>query len=263
MPGIKKIIFSVLAFSALLQSHAATLVIEGKFLNKNLYVRNGYVALGVGFCAKEIIVNGEITTDETNSSSFEIDLKSMQLKYGDDVTIEIIHSDECMPHILNLEDLKPKPTYEVLMMNLSPEGMLKWGTREESGVLPYVIEQFKWNKWVPVGEVVGIGTSDYHEYSFKVGMHSGENVYRIKQKGLNSVTKVSKEISVVSLINKPSFAIPADFSTIDFSGETAYELYDMYGQILRRGYGKQIDIRGLDQGSYYLCYDNTLARFKK
>ena len=260
---MKNALFFLFAFVAASVASSATLVIEGKYQNKNLYVHNGFIAVGVGFCAKEIIVNGEITTDETNSSSFEIDLKSMQFKYGDDVTIEIIHSDECVPRVLNLEDLKPKPTYEVLMMNLNPDGILKWGTKEESGILPYVVGQFKWNKWVPVGEVVGLGTSDYHEYSFKVGMHSGENVYRIKQKGLNAITKVSKEISVVSLLNKPSFAIPADFSSIDFSAETAYELYDMYGQILRRGYGKQIDIRELDSGSYYLCYDNTLARFKK
>src|SRR4051812_27605858 len=94
---------------------AATLIIEGKYQNKNIYVRNSYLQGGVGFCAKEIKVNGRITTDETNSSAFEIDLRSLQLDYGQDVTIEIYHSEECMPRVLNIEDLKPKPSFEVLL----------------------------------------------------------------------------------------------------------------------------------------------------
>ena len=242
---------------------AATLVLEGKYLNKNLYVHNGIGVSGVGFCAKEIIVNGNITTDETNSTSFEIDLRSMKLEYGEKVTIEIIHSDDCTPRVLNADDLKPKPTFEVMFMNLSPEGTLKWDTKNESGVLPYVIEQFKWNKWVKVAEIDGIGTPDAHEYSFKVGMHSGENKYRIKQKGYNSIIKVSPEITAVSQLNKPSFAIPLDFDRIDFSAETAYEVYDEYGQIVKKGFGKQIEIENLSNGLYYLCFDNTVSEFTK
>jgi hypothetical protein len=245
------------------ETSAATLILEGKYQNKNLYVHNGFDKRGVGFCTKEIRVNGQITTDETNSSSFEIDLKALQLKYGEDVTIEIVHTDGCIPRILNIEDLKPKPTFEVIMMNLTNEGNLKWSTRDESGTLPYVIEQFKWNKWVPVGVVEGFGTPENHDYSFRASMHSGENKYRVKQKGLNSITKVSKEITVVSLVNKPSFAIPKDFSSIDFSAETAFEVYDVYGQVVKKGFGKQVKIDNLAKGDYYLCYDNELAEFKK
>jgi len=243
--------------------NSATLVVEGKFLNKNLYVHNGFGVSGVGFCAKEIKVNGQITTDETNSTSFEIDLRGLQLEYGEKVTIEIEHSDGCTPKVLNVEDLKPKPTFEVMMMTVSQDGYLKWDARNESGVLPYVIEQFKWNKWVKVGEVEGIGTPDNHEYAFKLSMHSGENKYRVKQKGLNSQVRNSREVTFVSQLNKPSYAIPMDFSSIEFSGETAYEVYDEYGQIVKKGYGKRINIENLAKGDYNLCFDNTVAEFKK
>src|SRR5690349_13912476 len=120
---------SVLSLNAL--ASAATLVIEGKYQNKNVYVHNGFGAGGVGFCTREIKVNGRLTTDEINSSSFEIDLKAMALKFGDNVIIEIIHNDGCLPKILNMEDLKPKPTFEVLTMNLSNTGLLKWTTKNE------------------------------------------------------------------------------------------------------------------------------------
>lgn len=244
-------------------TEASVLIIEGKFQNKNIYVHNGFGIAGVGYCVKEVKVNGQITTDETNSSSFEIDLRALQLQYGEKVTIEIIHSEGCVPKVLNMEDLKPKPSFEILMMDLSPAGELKWTTKNEKGVLPYVIEQFKWNKWVPVGEVDGAGTPEQHEYSFKVAMHSGQNKYRVKQKGFNSFVKVSKDVTTVSTVNRPSYAIPKDNSSIDFTEETNFEVYDAYGIIVKKGYGKRIAIENLGKGLYYLCYDNTLSEFTK
>ena len=251
------------ALSAGFMACAATLVIEGKYQNKNVYVHNGLGAGGVGFCAREIKVNGTITTDEINSSAFEIDLKALHLKYGDNVIIEIVHNEGCTPKVLNMEDLKPKPTFEVMMMSITPDGLLKWSSKNEMGALPYIVEQFKWNKWVPVGEVDGLGTPETHDYSFQVAMHSGENKYRVKQKGLNALTKMSKEVTVTSSLNKPSFAIPKNNSSIDFSAETAYEVYDAYGVIVKKGFGKQVKIDNLTKGEYYLCYDNSLTEFKK
>ena len=259
-----KKVFSLLAVLMMSGiSNAATLVIEGKFQNKNLFVKNGYGSTGVGFCTKEIKVNGQITTDETNSTSFEIDLRSLRFKYGEELVIEILHDDECMPHVLNAEDLKPKPTFETLMMNLNPEGVFKWTTQDDSGTITFIVEQLKWNKWIPVGEVQGVGTPDQHDYSFQVPIHSGENKFRVKQKGLNYTTRISKEVIGVSHLNKPSFAIQSDLSSVDFSAETAYEIYDVYGQIVKKGFGKQIKIDNLSNGEYYLCFDNEVTEFKK
>lgn len=260
---MKRFLLLVGALSTGFLATAATLVIEGKYQNKNVYVHNGFGVGGVGFCTKEIKVNGNITTDEINSSAFEIDLKALHLKYGDNVTIEIVHNEGCTPKVLNMEDLKPKPTFEVIMMSITPAGLLKWSSKNEMGALPFIIEQFKWNKWVPVGEVDGLGTPETHDYSFQVAMHSGENKYRIKQKGLNALTKMSKEVTVTSSINKPSFAIPKNNSSIDFSSETAYEVYDAYGVVVKKGFGKQVKIDNLTKGEYYLCYDNALSEFKK
>ncbi len=260
---MKRQLFFIGAFLVGSILSAATLVIEGKYQNKNLFVHNGIGMSGVGFCTKEIKVNGHITTDETNSTSFEIDLRSLRFEYGEEVVIEILHSDDCTPRVLNADDLKPKPTFEILMMNVTPDGLFKWSTKEESGSLPFVIEQFKWNKWIPVGEVDGVGTPDIHEYSFQLTMHSGENKYRVKQKGPNYTTRASKEITGVSHVNRPSYGIPVDISSIDFSAETAFEVYDVYGQIVKKGYGKRIMIDNMAYGDYYLCYDNEVTEFRK
>src|SRR5688572_15709655 len=140
---MKKLIATLVLFSLVNSGFSATLLVEGKYQNKNVYVQNFFGGSGVGFCAFEVKVNGNITTDEVNSSAFEIDLASLKLKYGERVVIEIMHKDGCQPKVLNMEDLKPKPSFEVLTMNISSNGLLEWKTKNETGALPYIIEQFK------------------------------------------------------------------------------------------------------------------------
>ena len=81
---MKKIIFTTAAlFASLLAFPIGTIVLEGNYQGKNLYVQNPYASGGVGFCVQEVKVNGKTTTDETNSSAFEIDLKAQGLKIGE------------------------------------------------------------------------------------------------------------------------------------------------------------------------------------
>ena len=242
---------------------SATLVVEGKYQNKNLYVQNYFGGNGVGFCAIEVKVNGNITTDEVNSSAFEIDLASLKLKYGDKVTIEIMHKEGCTPKVLNAEDLKPKPTFEMLTMNITSTGLLKWSTKDEAGTLPYIVEQFKWSKWVPIGEVTGIGSPEKHDYEFQVNTHSGENKFRVKQIGLGSFVKSSESIILNSMTEKPAYSVSKDNNSIIFSYETAYELYDIYGSVVKKGFGKEIKIENMEPAKYYMCYDNVITEFYK
>jgi hypothetical protein len=259
--GFKYTLFGFFLLGLCMPFTSATLVIEGKFQNKNILVHNSLVKNGVGYCAKEIKVNGKITSDETNSSAFEIDLMALNLKLGEKVVIEIIHDQDCRPKVLNPEDLFPKPTYELLAMNLSVDGVLSWSTKNESGSLPFVIEQFKWNKWVPVGEVNGLGTSSTNRYTFKVAMHSGKNKIRLKQKGYNSSVKVSKEATVKANMKAPEYLVKKN--EVAFDAETAFEVYDIYGINLIKGYGKTFNTQTLKSGEYYLSYDNSTISFKK
>jgi len=244
-------------------SKAGVLVVEGKFQNKNVYIQNSFGANGVGFCATEIKVNGVVTTDEVNSSAFEIDLTAMNIKLGQKVTIEILHKSDCIPVVLNPEVLKPRPTFEVVSMNINSSDILKWTSKNESGSLPYVIEQFKWNKWVLVGEVQGIGSADTHDYSFQVTTHSGENKFRIKQVGLGVAPKISTAVLLNSMKEKPTFMVSKDLKSIQYSYETGFEVYDAFGTVVKKGFGKETNIENLAKGKYYLCYDNQVTEFDK
>lgn len=259
---MRKLFASIVLFFTLGVAFASsTLLVEGKYQNKNLYVQNFFGGSGIGFCAFEVKVNGNITTDEVNSSAFEIDLGAQKLKFGDKVVIEILHKDGCQPKVLNMEDLKPKPSFEVLTMNITSSGLLKWTTKMEGGSLPYIVEQFKWNKWVPVGEVDGVGTPDQHEYSFQVTTHSGENKFRVKQVGTGNQPRYSNNVVLNSMIEKPKFEVKSN--VLSFSYETGYEVYDSYGIVVKKGFGKEVKIENLDKGKYYLCYDNQITEFSK
>lgn len=244
-------------------SNAGVLIVEGKYQNKNIYVQNGFNNSGVGFCAFEVRVNGQVTTDEVNSSAFEVDLAPFKLNIGDKVSIEIKHKEGCIPKVLNPEVLKSKPTFDVVNININNEGILSWTTKNEMGSLPYVVEQYKWNKWVFVGEVNGQGTPVTHDYSFKVIPHSGENKFRVKQTGFGSAPRFSSPVTYSSLMEKPTFEISKDSKSVAFSSETSYEVYDFYGNVVKKGFGKTFDISNLNKGKYYLCYDSVVTEIEK
>jgi hypothetical protein len=260
---MKKIIFAFCLLIVFLNTKAGVLIVEGKFQSRNIFIQNSFGANGVGFCATEIKVNGKITTDEVNSSAFEIDLTAMNIKPGQKVIIEISHKSDCMPVVLNPEALKPRPTFEVVSMNINASGVLKWTSKNESGPLPYVVEQFKWNKWVYVGEVQGLGNPDNHDYSFQITTHSGENKFRIKQVGMATTPKVSSAVILNSTAEKTFFMITKDNKTIQYTAETSFEVYDAFGTVVKKGFGKETDINNLTKGKYYLCYDNQVTEFDK
>lgn len=247
-----------------LLSFAGNIILEGNFQGKNLYVQNPFASGGVGFCVQKVEVNGQVTTDEINSSAFEIDLNNYQFKIGDKVTVKITHRDDCKPKVLNPEVLKPKSTYEVTSMKLENDGTLKWITKNETGKLPFIVEQYRWNKWVKVGEVDGKGVGEANEYVFKIStLHSGENQIRLKQVDYTSQPRYSKPVKITTSLPEVSYSPVKVTKDIIYSAETLYEIYDQFGNIVKRGFGKSVDCGNLAKGVYYLNYDNKTAEFVK
>lgn len=266
LPSLQMKSSLLLALVALvsLSSYAGNIVIEGTYQGKNLYVRNDFAGSGVGFCAFEVTVNGNITTDEVNSSAFEIDLSIHDLKQGDRVVVVIKHKDDCGVKVLNPEVVKPRSTFETSSIAVGSDGVLKWSTTGESGVLTYVVEQFRWNKWVYVGEVEGKGmTKSANSYSFKVTPHSGENKFRVKQVDYTGVPRYSPTATYVS--SQPIVAAnPIKFEDhIDFTAETMFEVYDIHGNIVKKGYSNKMDGTNLKKGMYYLNFDNATIEVMK
>ena len=244
---------------------AGTIVVEGHYQGRNLFIQNPFSEAGVGFCVFEVIVNDQIATDEINSSAFEVDMTNFGLSQGDAVVVQIRHKDGCTPVVLNPEVLKPRSTFEVVRQSISADGTYTWVTTNEIGPLPFIVEQKRWNKWVKAGEVMGKGTAGENTYSFQVTPHSGENTFRVRQVDLDRRSRYSEAVNYTDNSLPVITWSPAKPKTeIVFSGKTMFEIYDEYGNIVKRGTADRVDISNLGKGMYYLNYDNkTGETFKR
>jgi hypothetical protein len=242
---------------------AGTIVLEGKYQQKNVYVINSISEAGVGFCVYEVTVNGDVTSDEVNSNAFEIDLSVHGFKLGDNVVITIKYKDGCEPRVLNPGALEPQSTFEATDIVISSGGLLEWKTVNEQGKLPFVVQQFKWNKWVNVGEVMGKGTSTQNTYSFQTTPISGDNKFRIVQKSQEGKERKSATVEFASDRTPVTFVYNKKTSSIEFSSETNYELYNVYGQIIKRGFGTNADLSNLPKSEYYVSFDSGTQKFMK
>lgn len=235
---------------------AGVLVLEGHYQGKNLFVQNPFSEAGVGFCVYEVTVNDLIATDEINSSAFEIDLGNYNLKPGEAVSVKIKHKDGCSPTVLNPEVLRPKSTFDIVSQGVGNDGTYKWVAANETGELMYFVEQKRWNKWVKCGEVMGVGSPGEHAYEFKVTPHSGENTFRVKQVDSTRRPRYSEAVKYTDPSVMPVTFTPAKPSKeILFSASTLYEIYDQYGNIVKRGYADKVDVSTMKKDLYYLNYD--------
>lgn len=243
---------------------AGVIVLDGFYQNRNIYVQNSIAGYGVGFCVYEVRVNGQISTDEINSSTFEIDLKQHRLEYGAPVVIMIKHKDGgCLPKVINPDALKPNPTFETIYMNIEDNGLLKWTTVNETAKLPFIIEQFKWNKWVQVGEVEGKGVPTANYYTFQTSAIAGMNKFRVKQKGYIDKTKFSPSVAYFALKPEVTYVYNKDKQKVEFSENTFFEVFDKFGNLVKKGYGAKIDVSNLKKETYYMNFGNTMGEFKK
>lgn len=259
------IFFAALLFTTNL---LADLSVEGSYQGKNLYVQNPEDDDGFGFCASKVTVNGDVMPGGVSRSAFEIDFSLFDIKVGDPVFVVIEHGPGCTPKILNPEVLLPKSTFEVSEMNIDKEGNLSWTTSGEQGQLPFIIEQYRWNKWVNAGEVDGEGTQGPNDYEFKVTPHSGENKIRVVQIDHSGMKKKSPEKTFESDLPEVEMSPKKVKTEIKFTAngepaKTKYEIYDAYGNIVKKGYDSKVNCENLRKGAYYINFDNRNEKFIK
>ncbi|HON17999.1 MAG TPA: hypothetical protein PK990_02405 [Salinivirgaceae bacterium] len=239
------------------------ITLKGIYQGKNLYIMNPFVE-GSKFCVTEILINGSKTNDFLQSSAIEVDFSALQLPLGSPITLTIKHSESCKPKILNPEVIKPQSTFELKSIKIDVKtNTLQWETVKESGSLPYVIEQFRWNKWIPIGQIEGKGEYTQNSYSYPITFHSGLNRFRVRQTNFNGDKRYSREASFRSTIPPVTFQFPKNSNEIIFSAETDYEIWNTQGKLLLKGRGQKIDISSLSKGDYFLNFDASTEMIKK
>ena len=265
------IVYSTCCFSQKLDSISAKracVILQGSYKGENVYIQNPHVGNGLGFCVTDVFVN-RTRIDTTNypkfemySSAFEIDLKSMGFKLGDTLYIQIYHKPDCLPKVLNpCIDCGIRNKVEITKVKATSDGTLKWIANNENGKRTFVIEIFRWNKWVKVGEVDGIGVAGENSYEAKIIPHSGENLIRVKQIDYLSQPRISATAKFISNMKYLTYSAKIVEGKLNLSGETMYEVYDRGGNIVKRGFGESIDCKKLAPGHYFLNFDNSSGEF--
>jgi hypothetical protein len=257
---VMRLLTIILAATAGLTAQAGVIVLEGNYQGKNIFIQNPFSEAGVGFCVFEVTVNDQVATDEINSSAFEVDMNNFGLAQGDKVVVKVKHKDGCTPVILNPEVLRPKSTFDMVNQSVGSDGTYTWTTTNETGELPFIVEQKRWNKWIKVGEVMGSGRPGENTYSFKVTPHSGENIFRVKQLDLSKKARFSEPVKHVdSAAPAVTWGPAKPKEEIVFSSPTLFEVYDQYGNIVKRGYADRVEVAELKKDLYYLNYDNKMG----
>lgn len=244
------------------------LSVSGYYQGLNLFISNPIKADGYGYCVQKVLVNGNVLPASIQSDYFEINLALFDLKKGDEIFVELDHGAECLPRFVNPEVLLPLSTFMTTSLTATAAGKVTWVTSNESGKLNFIVEQFKWGRWVSAGEVQGKGSRTANTYSLSIIPTSGKNKIRISQTDNTGQTRSSQAIYFQS--NVPAVVkTPAKVKSLLYfksngaATKTKFELYDPYGNLLIKGYDSQINCSSLLNGVYYINFDNKSEKIIK
>ena len=256
------LVCSILATPVLLEAQKA-LEIGGLYQGENLLVVNEPTADGVGFCCYEVRVNGLLTGDAVNSHAFEIDLGSLGLTLGKGVSVRLLHRSGCAPRILNPEVIQPSPGFQLVDFKAAPSGEVTWTTVDEHGRMPFVLQQFKWGKWVDVVRLDGRGGPEEQVYSTSIQPVRGENLLRLTHLAPDGTLEVKGEALFQGDVPESDMDYDQKNQLLTFSGPTQYELVDEFGTVVLRGVGSQATLRYLARGEYFVNFGARTEVLKK
>jgi len=244
---------------------ADEMVFRGVYQGKDLYIMNPMLERGLDYCVTKVLINDMVYDEVINSSAFRISFEAVGLEFGEAYEIVLKHKSNCKPTLVNPEVLKPLSTFKIVDIKLGYNDLLRFTTDNESGKLKFIVEEFRWERWMKAGEVDGRGGPGQNSYSVRVYPYSGENQFRIYQidhmmkKNISDTIVINYEKDPVDVLSK----MKRVKNKIEFSAETKYVIINQYGEVVVDGFGSEIDVSELSKGDYFLNFENEYRSFKK
>jgi len=257
-----RLIFVFFLFISTIAS-SQKLNIQGVFTGTNVYMVNPFVDSEDRFTIDSISINDKEYTENLESSAFEIDLIHMGFKLGDNLRFSIYYKDSIKPSILNIDAIKALSSFKMGKAYVAKDLFLNWQCSNELGSLPFSVQQYRWNKWVTVGQLRGVGTSGINHYKLKVPVHSGENMFRIHQVDYTEKDNYSDTIRYKSVLKPVQLVSKKVKTQLKFSAPTQFQIFDLFGNLIYDGYGGEVRFDDLIPGKYYVNFDNTIGEFIK
>jgi hypothetical protein len=249
--------------SLCLADSTSTMNIEGQYLGTNLIVKNPMKH--ESYSVTEVRINGKTLSYPLQSSAFEIYFEKADIEIGDSVQIQIFYNWKIgEPVIYNIEVLKPVKHFQFTSISCDRRRMLlQWTVDTDTLTGPFEVEQYRWNKWVTVYMVETDSLSKDSVFSVLFQPHSGRNLFRVMYVDEEGNMTYSGEVRYTSRSKEITLVSNRVRTLIEFSGETLYQLYTEFGGFLLDGWGNSIDVSGLENGKYFVNFDNKTEEIIK
>lgn len=156
------------------------------------------------------------------------------------------------PHFLHGQELT------IDNLTIQKSGQISWTTTNELEKTIFIIQEFRWNKWMTISEVNGKGFGN-NSYSYLADTTCGIYQVRICSGKYCSSNAVYPDPMSIELISATR-----EVSVLKFNAKTKFEVYNAKGKKILFGCDAKIDITKLIKGTYYLNYGNKtieLVRF--
>lgn len=237
------------------------LTLEGRYTGENLYFQNPFIPADA-FCTDSILVNGKRVMTELNSTAFEVKLTESGLKPYDSLMVKVYHKTGCAPKVLPAF-VHHRSYVRVSAISFDSSGVLNWTLDNDSLLnrVVFIVEQYKWNKWVKAGEVEQ-SDARQTQFSFKPVLHTGENRFRVKYADHSGKPCLSGSAQMTSAKPQVTFKTIRSQRKVIFSSKTQYELYDSSGNMINRGYESEVLFPKNTRAVYFLNYDNRTEEIR-
>jgi len=152
---------------------------------------------------------------------------------------------------------------KMLNFKIDLDGKMTWQTENEKANANFEIKEFRWNKYLLIGEIKGKGPGN-NSYSFLADTSC--SLYHVRLTVVDSIPRDSekvsynlpKEIKITS-----NLSITKKTPIITLSARSKYEVYDQYGNELLKGCDNSINTKKLLKGLYYVCFGNNIIEIIK
>jgi hypothetical protein len=265
MNAILKTYFIVAIFNLCLflcgSGVAQEIQITGVYQGKSLYIQNPIFSDEQSFCISEVLVNKDIIASNPKVSAIEISFKGMELFTP--VFIKISYSKGCIPTVLNPEAVKFHSAFGFRDLQLN-DTLLSWKSRGEKVTGTYEIEKLYGDSWALLETIPSKGLFSGSEYEYLPEHKEGSNKFRIKYSQYDPArTLYSEELEFV-YYPEPIRIYP--FSVSDklyISRVCDYEITTADGKTVLIGKGKEIQLKGLRRGEYFITIEDQIEKFVK
>ncbi len=241
---------------------ADTLEYKGVNYQRKLFFNNPSPDTG-GFSIQQILVNGDTVREELRSNTVTLHLDRVPLEREDSLRIHVVFLEGYMPHLVNPEGLLPPNDFIFTYMRVRNENLI-WRVAGVIGYRPFVVEQYRWERWVDIEEVPVYDSLAGGTYEYNLRPHYGANRYRVIKVNALGQTVVSREQSVRAYnVPQPEMVSTWVRERLEFTEVTRYEIYDMDWNLIKKGRDRYINVSDLPRGRYRINYCNTTDTFRK